>query len=95
VDVGADDPARRHETWLLAEGLVTLEQMKALTPFITGGGRVFRAQIVGYYQGGQASSRAEVVFDATSPLPRIVLWRDLSHLGRGYSIETLGAHWAP
>lgn len=93
VTVGADDPARRHETWLLAEGLVTLEQMKALTPFITGGGRVFRAQVVGYYQGGQASSRAEVIFDATSPLPRIVLWRDLSHLGRGYSIETLGANW--
>jgi hypothetical protein len=50
--------------------------------------------VVGYFQGGQASSRAEVVFDATSPLPRIVLWRDLTHLGRGYTLDTLGLNYS-
>jgi type II secretory pathway component PulK len=95
VDTASADPARRYETWLLAEGVVTLPEMKVLMPFITGAGNVYRAQVVGYFQGGQAASRAEVVFDATSPLPRVVLWRDLTHLGRGYSLETLGVNYSP
>jgi hypothetical protein len=64
--------------------------MRLLMPLVCGGGNVYRAQVVGYLQNGQASSRAEIIFDATTPLPRILLWRDLSHLGRGYALETLG-----
>jgi len=30
------------------------------------------------------------VIDATTKPPRIVFWRDLTHLGRGYPLETLG-----
>ena len=82
--------ARSNETWLLGEAVVDLAQMKALTPFICGGGDVFRCQIVGYFQGGGPSSRAEVVFDATTTEPRELFWRDISHLGRGYALETLG-----
>jgi type II secretory pathway component PulK len=88
------DPARRHETWLLAEGVVTLDEMRLLMPFITGGGDVYRAQVVGYYQSGQASSRAEVIFDATRSPVRVVFWRDISHLGRGYALETLGVNYS-
>ena len=39
--VSPDDPSRGHETWLLTEGLVNLEQMKSLMPFLCGGGDVF------------------------------------------------------
>ncbi|MFO0871594.1 MAG: type II secretion system protein GspK [Pirellulales bacterium] len=85
-----NQPLRRHEAWLLAEGIVTLQEMKSLTPFLCGGGDVYRAQVVGYFQGGQAASRAEVVLDATESPTRVLLWRDLSHLGRGYALETLG-----
>lgn len=83
-------PNRRHETWLLTEGLVDLTTMKLLQPFITSGGHVYRAQVVGYFQSGHAAARSEVIFDATGLLPRVVLWRDMSHLGRGYALETLG-----
>ena len=83
-------PNRRHETWLMIEGVVTLNEMRALVPFITGGGDVYRTQTVGYFEGGHASARAEVIIDATSPLPSVVSWRDISHLGRGYALETLG-----
>ena len=83
-------PNRRHETWLLMEGVVTLTEMRLLVPFVTGGGDVYRTQAVGYFEGGHASARAEVVIDATSPLPRVVSWRDISHLGRGHALETLG-----
>jgi hypothetical protein len=93
ADAGTGNEARRHETWLLTEGLVTLPEMKVLMPFVCGGGRAFRGQIVGYFQGGQAASRAEVVLEATTPLPRVVLWRDLTHLGRGYTLETLGVNY--
>jgi len=89
-DVEATNDARRHETWLMQEGIVTAAEMKVMMPFVTCGGDVYRAQVVGYFQGAAASSRAEIIFDATTPLPRILFWRDLSHLGRGYAIETLG-----
>jgi DNA uptake protein ComE-like DNA-binding protein len=94
VQPTSEKPARRHETWLLAEGVVTLEEMKTMMPFVTAGGDVYRAQVVGYFQGGQASSRAEVIFDATNVLPRILFWRDISHLGRGYAVETLGVDYS-
>ncbi|MDC0574320.1 general secretion pathway protein GspK [Pirellulaceae bacterium] len=80
----------RHETWLVKNLIVTLEEMKVLQPFITGNGDVYRAQIIGYYEGGKASSRAEVVIDSTTVTPRVRLWRDLSHLGRGYPLDVLG-----
>jgi hypothetical protein len=81
---------RANETWLLSEGIVTLDQMRALLPFVCAGGDVYRAQIVGYFQGGGPSSRAEIIFDATGSQPRVLFWRDISHLGRGYPLETLG-----
>jgi hypothetical protein len=94
LDTTNDQPAHKYECWLLAENVVTLDQMRQLLPFVTGGGNVYRAQVVGYFQGGQAASRAEVVFEATSPLPRLLLWRDISHLGRGYTLETLGTDFS-
>jgi DNA uptake protein ComE-like DNA-binding protein len=86
-----EDPSRQHETWLLAEGLVTLDEMRTLLPFVCAGGDVYRTQVVGFYDDGQASSRLEVLLDATEQPPRLLLWRDISHLGRGFSLETLGA----
>jgi hypothetical protein len=64
--------------------------MKQLMPFCCGGGDVYRAQVVGYFQGGGASARSEIVWDNTGAVPRVLFWRDLSHLGRGYNLETLG-----
>jgi hypothetical protein len=86
----ADDLNKQHETWIMAEGIVTLAEMRSLMPFVCAGGDVYRAQVVGYYQSGEASSRAEVIFDASSSPCRVLFWRDLSHLGRGYAVETLG-----
>ena len=39
------DPARRHPTWLLAEGIIDLPTMRSLAPYLTCGGDVYRAQI--------------------------------------------------
>jgi len=96
-----DNPNHQHETWLIADGLLVDEEgeldidtMKALQPFICAGGDVHRAQVIGYFQDGSASSRVEVVVDGTGGLPRILFWRDLTRLGRGHSLETLGIELA-
>jgi DNA uptake protein ComE-like DNA-binding protein len=84
------DTSRRYETWLLDDGIVTLDQMKALIPFVTGGGSVFRAEVIGYFDADGPTARLEVIIDATASPPRMVFWRDISHLGRGYPVEILG-----
>ncbi len=81
---------QKHETWLMTALVVDIEKMKMLQPFVCAGGDVYRAQVIGYFEGGAASSRVEIVIDRTNPTPRIVFWRDLSHLGRGYPLDVLG-----
>ncbi len=90
-------PTHRHEHWILCEEIVTLDDMKALLPFITAGGRVFRAQVVGYFEAETPACRVEVVINAATMdettglvVPRVVFWRDLTNLGRGYDLATLG-----
>ncbi len=85
-----EKPGRRHETWLAAEGVLTLTEMRQMSPYMTCRGSVFRGQIVGYFEGGTAASRAEVIFDTTTKPPQLLFWRDLSHLGRGFAVQTLG-----
>lgn len=81
---------RLFETWPLVEGLITLETMRLLLPLVTTGGDVYRAQVIGYHESAAAFTRLEVVIDATGPNPRMVQYRDLSHLGRGFDTSVLG-----
>jgi len=89
-DEATSTAAHDTETWILMAGLVTLDQMRTLEPFVCAGGSVYRAQIVGYYEDGATAARAEVIFDASAAVPRVVSYRDISHLGRGYPLELLG-----
>ena len=91
MNASGDDPARRQPTWLLTEGLVDLARMKALLPYLTTGGDVHRAQIVGFFNDGGLSARAEAVIDATIHPARQVYYKDLTVFGRGYPPESLGA----
>lgn len=84
-----DGESRRHPTWLLADGLVDLAQMKRLLPYVTCGGDVYRAQIVGFFDEQGPVSRAEVVIDATSVPVRQVYYKDLRLLGRGFALDAL------
>ena len=93
-EVESDDVNRLYETWPLVEGIVTLDEMRLLIPLLTGGGDVYRAQIIGYFETVGASHRAEVIIDATTVNPKIVSWRDLTHLGRGFDLSVLGLRGA-
>ena len=89
-DPAARDPIHRHETWILGDGTVTLNEMKDLIKFLNAGGCVYRAQVIGYFDGGGPSVRLEAVLDASEQPPRMRFYRDLSHLGRGFALDTLG-----
>ncbi|MCS7237653.1 MAG: general secretion pathway protein GspK [Thermoguttaceae bacterium] len=90
-DPSQADILYRYETWILCEGIVTLEEMKTLMPFICAGGCIYRVQVVGYYDGGGPFSRLEAILDASKLPPRILFWRDLSHLGLGWTPQGASA----
>lgn len=83
---------RNHETWPLTEGIVTIDQMRALLPLVTVGGSVFRAQVIGFDDSSGLASRGEAIIDATTLNPRVVAYRDLTHLGRGFDASVLGGN---
>ena len=83
--IASDLRAYRTAIWLLTEGVVDLETMKRLMPYVTGGGDVFRAQVVAWDERSGLSARAEVVIDATVQPPRQIYWKEMSLLGRGFS----------
>lgn len=87
---GSDSDTRRFEAWLAIEGYVTLEQLRGITPLICCGGDVYKAQIIGYLEGDAAFSRIETIVNGAGDLPTIQFFRRLDHLGRGFSIPTLG-----
>lgn len=82
---------RRQPVWLLFERMVDLPRMKNLLPYLTCGGDVYRAQIVGFFDSQGPTARAEVVFDATQTPAHLLYAKDLRILGRGYAWEILGA----
>ncbi len=65
--------------------------MKQLWPYVTCGGEVLRAQIVAFFEEGGEFTRYDVVLDATQMPPRVLSLKDISHLGRGFDLATLGA----
>ena len=84
------DAERRHPVWLWFERIVDLQQMKTLFPYLTCGGDVYRAQIVGSFDQPGPTARTEVVVDATQRPPRVLYAKDLRILGRGFPDEVLG-----
>ncbi len=84
LDGSGDQTVRRSTTgWLYTDQLVDIWGMRALDPYISARGDVYRAQIIGFFDGGGPVSRVEVMIDGTKRPPRISQFRDLSNLGRG------------
>jgi type II secretory pathway component PulK len=73
--------------WPLIEGLVDIAKMKSFMSYVTAGGSVYRAQVIGSFDKGSPTSRLEVVFDATKKPTRVLFWRDVSHLNGGFPGE--------
>jgi hypothetical protein len=80
------DSDKRHETWLLTDCGLTLEEMKQILPFVCVRGSVYRADVLGTFDGGP-TVRIEAILDASRAKPRLLFWRDISHLGTAAALE--------
>lgn len=73
--------------WLLLDANFTVDKMRTLERYITTRSQVYRVQSVGYFGNGGPMARVEAVIDVNNGRPRIVMWRDLTELGRGYNFQ--------
>jgi len=87
IDPSTDD--QRHPTWLLAEGLIPLEEFKPMMPYLTTGGDVYSCQVIGYFESGTARARAELLLDRSGDETRLIGWQELNELGPGFSQNEL------
>ena len=87
---GSQTENRKFETWLAVEGIVTTSEMRGFLPLMTCGGDVFKAQIIGYYEGSSAFARVEAIISGVEATPKVLFTRRLDHLGRGFDVMTLG-----
>lgn len=87
---GSESETRKYETWLAAEAILTMSELRALTPLITCGGDVYKAQVIGYMEGTASFSRLEAIISGVGDVPEILFFRRLDHLTRGFDIPTLG-----
>jgi hypothetical protein len=87
----ADVAERGSAVWLLIEGLVDIDKMKQLMPYVTAGGDVFRAEVIGFFDRRGPVARVEIVMDAANSPSQVVSWNDLGAYPIGSSRESLGA----
>jgi hypothetical protein len=86
----SDEPADRLTTaWLVTSGLLSVNTLEQLDPYITARGDVFHMQSVGYFDGGGPMARVDALIDATQIPPQVVFLRDLTELGRSSSGQLL------
>ena len=91
VELSTSGGDQQHPTWPLADGLVTLDEMKPMLPFLTTGGTVYNGQIVGYFEVGTARSRAQVLLDRSGTKTELLDWQNLNPLGPGFSLTQLSS----
>jgi len=77
--------------WLVTEAELSVDVIKLFSQFITTYSQVFRFQVVGYFEFRGPQVRLEVVVDANNGRPRILHWRDLTDLGKGYNFSGSGS----
>ena len=69
--------------------------MQRLEPWVTAGGDVGRAQIIGYYDLRSPFMRFETVVDGTVRPARQVYYKDLRRLGRGVLGDVISVTGTP
>ncbi|MCA9070486.1 MAG: hypothetical protein KDA84_16250, partial [Planctomycetaceae bacterium] len=75
--------------WLVINGQIDVPTMRQLDQFVTARGDVFRAQVIGHFDAGGPVCRLDAVIDATQQPPKVIQLRDLTDLGRGFSLPQL------
>ncbi len=82
----ATDPAATTAAFLVTQANLAPAKFQALEKYVTGRTMVYRVHSVGYFGKGGPVARAEAVIDTNEGHPRIVYYRDLTDLGRGFDL---------
>jgi type II secretory pathway component PulK len=81
------DPTYQTPAWLLTQAKLSPTKLQALERYVTAQTEVYRMQVLGYFEQGGPIARVEAVIDTNGGKPRIVYWRDISELGKGFDIS--------
>jgi type II secretory pathway component PulK len=84
ADADPPDPIFQTPAWLITEANFNPKQVQTLDRYITARSQVYRVQSLGYFEGGGPAARIEAVIDTNGGRPRVVYWRDLTELGKGF-----------
>jgi hypothetical protein len=84
LESGNTELMYKSTAWLMTECQLPVATMKRLDPYLTGRTQVYRVQSIGYFERGGPVARVEAVIDTNLGRPRIVFWRELTELGRGF-----------
>src|SRR5262249_13849896 len=87
---GSTDPTYQTPAWLVLQANIPATTMQSLERYVTSRTQVYRFQSVGYFDGGGPTARVEAVVDGNAGQPRILFYRDMTELGRGYDVTTGG-----
>src|SRR5581483_11287182 len=84
-----DPPADIFKTpaWLVTEANLSPSALQALERYVTTRTQTYRVQALGYFDGGGPTARIEAVIDTNNGRPRIVYWRDITELGKGFKLD--------
>jgi type II secretory pathway component PulK len=80
------DPSFQTTAWLMTKASLSASKCQALENYITARSQVYRVQSLGYAASGGPVSRLEAVIDTNMGRPRVLYWRDLTELGKGFDV---------
>lgn len=80
------DPAATTGAFMVTAGGLSPTKFAALAPYVTGKTMVYRVHSVGYFGKGGPAARVEAVIDTNGGTPRILYYRDVTDLGKGFDL---------
>src|SRR5262249_12467177 len=80
------DAATTTGAWLVTQANLTPTKFQNLEKYVTGKTMIYRVHSVGYFGRGGPVARVEAVIDTNQGHPRILHYRDLTDLGRGFEL---------
>jgi type II secretory pathway component PulK len=86
-DGSTPDPSFQTVAWLVLQANFSISKMQTLENYITARTQVYRIQSLGYASNGGPVARVEAVIDTNLGRPRVLYWRDLSELGKGFDLS--------
>ena len=90
IYTASTDPSYQTPAWLITKGVLTPATMKKLEKYITTRSQVYRVQSIGYQDSNGSFARLEAVIDSNGGQPRLVMWRDMTELGKGFNWQMNG-----